>query len=420
MDNLAIKIILRGMKTDTDVIIVGGGLNGPALALALASGGIRSIIVDATPKSVHDDPDFDGRSYALSLTSVNMLKALGIWSGIADNTQPMLDIVVTDGKAGEGVSPLHLHFDHREIEEGPMGHMVEDRYLRHALLAALETEPLIEHIAPQMVTGQSINDGHASVTLADGRNLTAHLIVGCDGRKSQTAMRAGIQRSRKPYHQTGLVCAISHELPHNGVAHQFFMPPGPLAILPLPGNRSSIVWTETTDRAQTIAAMSDDEYLKELHPRFGDFLGKITLTGARFAYPLDLTLAQSFTAERVALAGDAAHGVHYIAGQGLNLGLRDVAALAETLINAARRGEDIGSSIVLDAYAQWRRVDTTTLVASTDTINRIFSNDNPLLRLGRDLGMSVVNAIPAARRKLIREAAGLNGDLPRLMQGRQI
>ena len=271
-----------------------------------------------------------------------------------------------------------------------------------------------------MVTGQSIDDGHASVTLSDGRTLTARLIVGCDGRKSQTAMRAGIQRSRKPYHQTGLVCAISHEKPHNGVAHQFFMPPGPLAILPLPGNRSSIVWTETTERAETIAAMSDEEYLQELRPRFGDFLGEITLTGARFAYPLDLTLAQSFTADRVALAGDAAHGVHYIAGQGLNLGLRDVAALAETLINAARRGEDIGSSIVLDTYAQWRRVDTTTLVASTDTINRIFSNDNPLVRLGRDLGMGAVNAIPAARRKLIREAAGLNGDLPRLMQGRQI
>ncbi len=420
MDNPAIKIILMGMKTDTDIIIVGGGLNGPALALALASGGIRSVIVDAMPKAVRDDPEFDGRSYALSLTSVNMLKALGIWGAIAENTQPMLDIVVTDGKAGEGASPLHLHFDHREIEEGPMGHMVEDRYLRHALLSALETEPLIEHIAPQMVTGQSVEEGHASVTLSDGRTLTARLIVGCDGRKSQTAMRAGIQRSRKPYHQTGLVCAISHEKPHNGVAHQFFMPPGPLAILPLPGNRSSIVWTETTERAETIAAMSDEEYLQELRPRFGDFLGEITLTGARFAYPLDLTLAQSFTADRVALAGDAAHGVHYIAGQGLNLGLRDVAALAETLINAARRGEDIGSSIVLDTYAQWRRVDTTTLVASTDTINRIFSNDNPLVRLGRDLGMGAVNAIPAARRKLIREAAGLNGDLPRLMQGRQI
>ncbi|MEO1919665.1 MAG: FAD-dependent monooxygenase [Paracoccaceae bacterium] len=420
MDKPAITIILILMKTDTDVLIVGGGLNGPALALALASGGIRSIVIDAMPKAVRDDPDFDGHSYALSLTSVNMLKALGIWSGIVENTQPMLDIVVTDGKAGEGVSPLHLHFDHREIEEGPMGHMIEDRFLRQALLAALEAESLIEHIAPQLVTGQSVVEGHASVSLVDGRELTARLIVGCDGRKSQTAMRARIQRTRKSYHQTGLVCSISHELPHNGVAHQFFMPSGPLAILPLPGNRSSIVWTETSGRAETIAAMSDEDYLEELRPRFGDFLGELTLTGARFAYPLDLTLAQSFTAERVALAGDAAHGIHYIAGQGLNLGLRDVATLAETLIKAARLGEDIGSSIVLDTYAKWRHVDTSTLVVSTDTINRVFSNDNPLLRLGRDLGMGLVNAIPAARRTLIREAAGLNGDLPRLMQGRAI
>lgn len=408
------------MKTDTDVIIVGGGLNGPAMSLALASGGIRSTIVDSMPKSVRYDPEFDGRSYALSLTSVNMLKALGVWAEIAENSQPMLDIVVTDGKAGEGVSPLHLHFDHREIEEGPMGHMIEDRYLRRGILTALDADPLIEHIAPQMVIGQTVIDGHASVTLENGREITARLIVGCDGRKSQTAVRAGIQRNRKPYNQTGLVCAISHELPHNGIAHQFFMPSGPLAILPLPGNRSSIVWTETTERAETIAAMSDTDFLDELRPRFGDFLGEISLTGARFSYPLDLTLAHSFTADRVALAGDAAHGVHYIAGQGLNLGLRDVAALAETLINAARRGEDIGSSIVLDTYARWRRVDTSTLVASTNTINRIFSNDNPLIRLGRDLGLGIVNASATARRSLIRESAGLNGDLPRLMQGRQI
>ena len=184
------------MKTDTDVIIVGGGLNGPAMSLALASGGIRSTIVDSMPKSVRYDPEFDGRSYALSLTSVNMLKALGVWAEIAENSQPMLDIVVTDGKAGEGVSPLHLHFDHREIEEGPMGHMIEDRYLRRGILTALDADPLIEHIAPQMVIGQTVIDGHASVTLENGREITARLIVGCDGRKSQTAVRAGIQLGR--------------------------------------------------------------------------------------------------------------------------------------------------------------------------------------------------------------------------------
>ena len=408
------------MKTDTEVLIVGGGLNGPALALALASGGIASVIVDAMPKTVHADPAFDGRSYALSLTSVNMLRALGLWNGLAGNSQPMLDIMVSDGRAGEGASPFFLHFDHREVGEGPMGHMVEDRYLRRTLLEAVDAEPLITHIAGRSVVSQTTGAGHATVTLDNGQDITARLIVGCDGRRSGTATRAGIPRLRKDYRQTGQVCAISHEKPHNGEAHQFFMPAGPLAILPLPGNRSSIVWTEATDRAEAISAMDDAAYLAELRPRFGDFLGEIALAGKRFAYPLDLTLAQAFTAERVALAGDAAHGVHPLAGQGLNLGLRDVAALAETLVLAARRGEDIGSAVTLDAYARWRRTDTATLVGSTDTINRIFSNDNPLLRLGRDLALGAINTMPRLRQSLIREAAGLTGDLPRLMQGKPV
>ena len=407
------------MKPDTDVLIVGGGLNGPALALALASGGIGSTIVDAMPKSTLKNPEFDGRAYALSLTSVNMLKALGVWGSVAKNAQPMLDVYVSDGKAGEGASPLSLHFDHREIEEGPMGHMVEDRYLRNTLLDALDAEPLVTQIVGKVIAQKS-GSGTISASLESGETITARLLIGCDGRQSGTAIRAGIPRIDKDYTQTALVCAVDHEKPHNGTAHQFFMPAGPLAILPLPGNRSSIVWTETPTRAAAISAMSDQDYLDELRPRFGDFLGEITLTGKRFTYPLGLVIAQSFTAERVALAGDAAHGVHPLAGQGLNLGLRDVATLAQTLIEAARIGEDIGNQITLKRYARWRRTDTAAMVGSTDTINRVFSNDNPLLRLGRDLSLAAINAIPSARRSLIREAAGLTGDLPKLMQGRQI
>ncbi len=418
MDNPAIAAIIASMKPDSDVLIAGGGLNGPALALALASGGIRATIIDPTPKPTRKAADFDGRAYALSLTSVNMLKALGVWATVADHAQPILDIVVSDGKAGEGASPLHLHFDHREIEEGPMGHMVEDRYLRRALLNAVD-HPLITQLEDS-VTAQRIIPGGIEVTLGGGKTLTARLLVGCDGRQSGVAKRAGINRMAKDYGQTALVCAVEHEKPHNGTAHQFFMPPGPLAILPLPGNRSSIVWTETHARAAAIQALSDTEYLEELRPRFGDFLGKIKLAGKRFTYPLGLIIADDFATDRVALAGDAAHGIHPLAGQGLNLGLRDVASLAETLIGAARIGEDIGNPIVLSRYAQWRRTDTATLVGATDTINRVFSNDNPLLRLGRDLSLAAINAIPAARRKLIREAAGLTGDLPRLLQGRQI
>ncbi|HIC67225.1 MAG TPA: 2-octaprenyl-6-methoxyphenyl hydroxylase, partial [Paracoccus sp.] len=281
------------MSFDTDIVIAGGGLNGPTLALALAGAGLSVTVVDPRPAGDRTGEDFDGRAYALALASQRLLSALGLWGDLAGVSQPVRQVKASQGQPGEGAARFLLHFDSAEIEEGPMGHMIEDRFLRHALLAALEAEPLIEHIAPQLVTGQSVVEGHASVSLVDGRELTARLIVGCDGRKSQTAVRAGIQRTRRSYHQTGLICAISHELPHNGVAHQFFMPSGPLAILPLPGNRSSIVWTETSVRAETIAAMSDEDYLEELRPRFGDFLGELTLTGARFAYPLDLTLAQS-------------------------------------------------------------------------------------------------------------------------------
>lgn len=408
------------MKTDADIIIVGGGLNGPALALALASGGLSSVIVDALPVATRRKPAFDGRAYALSLTSVRMLAVLGIWKAVADEAQPMLDIKVSDGRPGEGAAGHFVHFDHNEISEGPMGHMLEDRHLRRALLDAVKASDLITQIAPATVKAQSITDSHASVTLEDGRCLRGKVLVGCDGRRSGVALRAGISRTGHDYNQSGLVCAVAHEAPHNGVAYQHFMPSGPLAILPLKGNRSAIVWTETRARAARIAAMTDGDFINELRPRFGDFLGDIKLAGKRFSYPLDLTIANTVSAARLALVGDAAHGIHYLAGQGLNLGLRDVAALAEVLLEAARRGEDIGNPLVLDRYARWRGVDTAALTASTDAINRLFSNDNPILRAARVAGLGIVNAIPAARRSFIREAAGLTGDLPKLLKGQAL
>lgn len=420
MDNPEPARIVQLMEIDTDIVIVGGGLNGPALALALAQTGHRVTVIDALPRSTRADAGFDGRSYALALTSQRLLSAIGLWPGVADHAQPMLEIKVTDGHAGRGPSPFFMHFDHAEIEEGPMGFMVEDRHLRHAILDAMDGDDRITHLCGQRVVAQSDEPGHATVTLDNGKTLTARLIVGCDGRSSGTAERAGIKRVGWDYGQTALVCAIAHERPHHGIAHQFFMPSGPLAILPLVGNRSSIVWTERTDEAARINALSDADYMTVLRPRFGDFLGEIALEGQRFTYPLNLTLATSFVAPRVALVGDAAHGVHPIAGQGLNVGLRDVAALAETLTLAARRGEDLGTSLVLERYQQWRRFDTTTLALATDTFNRLFSNDNPVLRLGRDLGMGLIGSFPGLRRSFIREAAGLSGDLPRLMQGKPI
>ncbi len=420
MDNPERARILQGMTQASDILIVGGGLNGPALALALAQTGHSVTVIDALAEKVRKDAAFDGRAYALALASQRLLDAIGIWDRVAQHAQPMLEIKVTDGHAGTGPSPFFMHFDHAEIEEGPMGYMVEDRHLRRAFLDAMAEEPRITQVSGKSVVSQQADTANVTVTLDDGTTLGGILLVGCDGRRSGTASRAGIKRTGWDYGQTALVCAIEHELPHNGIAHQFFMPPGPLAILPLTGNRSSIVWSERTDTAQHINALPEDDYVQVLRPRFGDFLGEISLAGDRFTYPLNLTIANSFISDRMALVGDAAHGMHPIAGQGLNAGLRDVGALAEVLTLAGRRGEDIGSLMVLERYQEWRRFDTASLAMATDVFNKLFSNDNPLLRLGRDIGMGVVGALPGLRRGFVREAAGLTGDLPKLLQGRPI
>ena len=409
------------MKSDTDIVIVGGGLNGPALALALAQGGFRVTVIDGRPAGARADAGFDGRAYALAIASKRLLSVLGVWGAVADKTQAILQIKASDGRAGMGPSPFFLTFDHAEIEEGPMGFMLEDRHLYAAFLAAMRAQPRITLVSGESVVAQEAVTGGIVVTLASGAQISGRLLIGCDGRGSGTAARAGIKRVGWGYGQTALVTAVAHTLPHNGIAHQFFMPAGPLAILPLHGGfHSSIVWSESEATAAAIQALPDVGYLDALRPRFGDFLGEISLAGDRFTYPLSLSLAQSFVAPRLALVGDAAHGVHPIAGQGLNLGLRDVAALAQVLIEASRRGEDIGAADVLERYQRWRRFDVTALALAMDGVNRLFSNDNPVLRAGRDLGLGIVNAIPGLRRTFIRQAAGLTGDLPKLLAGQAI
>jgi 2-octaprenyl-6-methoxyphenol hydroxylase len=405
------------MKRDADVIVVGGGLNGPALALALAQAGLSVIVIDAQPARARAEAAFDGRAYALAIASKRLLQAIGVWNRIEGGIQPILEIKASDGRPGEGPAPFFLNFDAAEIEEGPMGFMVEDRHLYAALLAAMAETTGLTHVAGAEVVAQEVTDAGASVTLADGRIFRAAMIAGCDGRQSGTAMRAGIKRTGWDYGQTALVCAVEHALPHHGIAHQFFMPSGPLAILPLTGNRSSIVWSEKTETAAAIAALDDAAFLEVLQPRFGDFLGAITLAGARFRYPLNLTLAERYVVPRLALVGDAAHGVHPIAGQGLNLGFRDVGALAEVLVEAHRRGEDIGAVDVLERYQSWRRFDSTALALGMDGVNRLFSNDNPLLRGARDLGMGIVGSLPGLRRAFIRQAAGIAGKPPKLLRG---
>jgi len=409
------------MAHDADILIAGGGLNGPALALALAQGGFRVTVVDARPAPARAEAGFDGRSYALAIASKRLLTMIGVWGRVADKAQPILEIKASDGRAGAGGSPFFLHFDHAEIEEGPMGFLLEDRYLYAAFLAAMEDAPGGTLLSGETVVAQAVDAQGVAVTLASGARLTARLLVGCDGRGSGVATRAGIARVGWRYGQTALVTAVAHERDHHGIAHQFFMPGGPLAILPLKGgHHSSIVWSEAEAVAEAIQALPDAEYLAALRPRFGDFLGEISLAGARYTYPLSLALAERFVADRLALVGDSAHGVHPIAGQGLNLGLRDVGALAEVLVLATRRGEDIGAAPVLERYQRWRRFDTTALALGMDTVNRVFSNDNPLLRVGRDLGMGIVNAFPGLRRRFIRQAAGLTGDLPKLLQGKAL
>jgi 2-octaprenyl-6-methoxyphenol hydroxylase len=420
MDNPVGWAIFDGMEKYADIVIVGGGLNGPALALALAKSGFRVVVVDARAATARADVGFDGRAYALAVASKRLLEVIGVWPRLEGRVQPILQIKASDGVAGQGPAPFFLSFDHAEMEEGPMGFMAEDRLLYAAFLAAM-AEVGIELISGETVVSQEVTAQGAEVVLASGRVVRGSVLIGCDGRGSGVAARAGIGRTGWRYGQTALVTAIRHEKDHQGIAQQFFMPSGPLAILPLAGGHlSSIVWSETEAQAAAIQALGDADYLEALRPRFGDFLGEIALAGERFTYPLSLTLANSFVAPRVALVGDAAHGVHPIAGQGLNLGLRDVGALAQVLIEAQRRGEDIGAADVLERYQRWRRFDSTALALGMDGVNRLFSNDNPVLRLGRDLGMGLVNAVPGLRRGFMRQAAGLSGEVPRLLRGLEV
>ncbi|WBU64050.1 UbiH/UbiF/VisC/COQ6 family ubiquinone biosynthesis hydroxylase [Paracoccus aerodenitrificans] len=406
------------MKNEHDVVIAGGGLNGPALGLALVNAGLNVAVVDAAPERARSAGNFDGRAYALALSSVRLLQGIGIWQELAGQSQPITKVVARQGRQGD-IGPFGLFFDGAEIEEGLLGHMLEDRFLYRALLAAMQER--LSFLPGTKVIAQQADPGGINVSLSDGRVLRARLLVGADGRRSGVAERAGIDRTGWDYGQTALVAALDQSNSHDGTAHQIFLPTGPLAVLPLPGKRSSVVWSLTRSRAETIAALDDADFLSVLSPHLSDIFGDISLAGPRFSYPLSLTLANSYVAERVALIGDAAHGVHPIAGQGLNLGLRDVAALAESIVDAMRNGEDIGFATTLDRYQGWRRFDATTLALGMDSVNRLFSNESRLLASVRGMGMGAINAVPPLRRRFMRQAAGLSIDpMPRLLSGRPL
>ncbi len=396
----------------TELLVVGGGLSGLTLGVACAQCGLDVIVVDREDPATALSEPFDGRTTAIAFGSRQVLAGIGLWPLVAAEAEPILEIRVADGSA-----PLFLHYDHRDIGSDPMGWIVENRTLRRGLIDRARSLPTLRHLAPLAVNGVSYDREGATAVLADGRRVSARLVAAADGKASPVREAAGIGTIGWRYRQAGIVCTVRHAEPHRGVAVEHFLPAGPFAILPLTDRRSSIVWTEREDKVEGLLALDRDGFTAELRRRFGDFLGEVTVEGRIWSYPLSLLHAKSYTAPRLALVGDAAHVIHPIAGQGWNLGIRDIAALAELVVDHRRLGLDIGAPALLAAYERRRRADNLLLAAVTDGLNRLFSNDLPPLALLRDLGLGLVNRLPPVKRLLMRHAMGIVGDLPRLVRG---
>ncbi len=396
----------------TDVVVVGGGLVGLSLGHALASAGIEVAVVDREEPAIAANDAYDGRAFAISYGSRRILEGLGLWHEMAPDAAPILDIRVTDGP-----SLLFLHYDHREVGDEPLGHIVESRFVRRALLGGLARRPCLTLIAPESVVRLERGKSGVTAYLSKGRRIEARLAIAADGRASPIRRTAGIGAIEWGYQQTAIVCTVALSRPHDGVAHERFLPVGPFALLPLPGDFSSVVWTERNEVAPAMMALDDAAFSEAMTRRFGEALGPLRVFGRRWSYPLGLLVAERFTSDRLALVGDAAHSIHPLAGQGLNLAIRDVAALAEVVVDAHRLGLDIGAADVLDRYASWRRLDTLALLAVTDGLNRLFSNDVGPLRLVRDIGLAAVDRMPGLKRLFMRHAMGTVGDLPRLARG---
>jgi 2-octaprenyl-6-methoxyphenol hydroxylase len=410
---------------ECEVLIVGGGMVGLTLGLTLAGAGVEVTVVDRADPATVQDAAFDGRSSAIARGSQQALAGAGLWDAMAPSAQPILDIRVTDGRLGAGASSLFLHYDHREVDDKPLGYIVENRAVRRALHAAAQGRGRLRLLAPLQVTDLERGPAGVEARLGDGRRLRARLAVAAEGRGSPLREAAGIRTTKWSYPQAGIVCTVAHERPHHGVAHEHFLPSGPFAMLPMTDaadgtHRSSIVWTERRDLAPAMVALAPEDFAREIARRFGDSLGRLEPIGGRWSYPLSLLHAERYVDRRLALIGDAVHGIHPIAGQGLNLGLRDVAALAEAVIDARRLGLDIGEAGVLERYERWRRFDTLMLIAVTDGLNRLFSNDLAPLRLVRDLCLAAVNRMPPLKRFFMGHAMGLAGDLPRLIRGESL
>jgi 2-octaprenyl-6-methoxyphenol hydroxylase len=435
-----------------DVVIGGAGFAGLALGIALRQGLGEAFSVAVADPGLSAAKSNDMRASAIAAAARRLFETIGVWDAVADGAQPILDMVVTDSKLEDAVRPAFLTFG-GEVDEGePFAHMIENRHLVDALVNKARAEGVeLRAAAVESFEYRSTEDPHPNpppfrgrknsqhglpppergrcvwggstridVQFAGGDKMSARLLVGADGARSKIRECAGIRTHGWNYGQSGIVTTVAHERDHQGRAEEHFLPAGPFAILPLKGKRSSIVWTESTREADRLIALPDAEFHAELERRFGLHLGDIEVVGPRRTFPLGLFTARSFIAERLALVGDAAHVIHPIAGQGLNMGLRDVAALAEVVADAARLGLDVGGADVLERYQRWRRFDTMTMGVATDGLNRLFSNRSDVLRLVRDVGLGLVERMPALKRVFIREAAGFTGEVPKLLRGEAI
>jgi 2-octaprenyl-6-methoxyphenol hydroxylase len=410
-----------------DVLIAGAGFAGLALAVALRHGLGAAFSVTAADPALARAARSDTRASAIAAAARRLLDSIRVWERVADEAQPILDMAITDSRLDDTVRPTLLTFA-GEVEEGePFAHMVENGPLQHALLDRANQEGVVlcasavaqfQHVRsgdrPRPDTGAS---SRIDVTCDDGTVISTRLLVAADGARSRVREQAGIKTIGWNYGQAAIVTTVAHERDHHGRAEEHFLPAGPFAILPLKGRRSSIVWTEETREAERIVALPEAEFHAELERRFGLHLGELRVVERPRTFPLWLYVARSFIAERIGLIGDAAHVIHPIAGQGLNLGLRDVAALAEAIADAARLGLDVGGADVLDRYQRWRRFDTIAMGIATDGLNRLFSNESDALRFVRDIGLGLVERAPALKNFFIREAAGLTGEVPRLLRG---
>ncbi len=409
-----------GQDTRFDLVIGGGSFVGLALALGLAKsapGAFRIAIVERMPPEAARLGTFDGRAVALTAAAKALLEARGIWDGLAADAQPVEAMDITDSALDMPLRPVMLHFAAAD-EGGPTAFILENARLRQALFAAAAGCPDVTLIAPDSVASLEVGEGAARVILASGGALTASLVVAADGQNSALRAMAGIKRVTWTSDQLAITGTVHHEKPHHGRAVQHFLPSGPFAILPMTGNRSSIVWTERAAEAARVLALDEAGMIAEIEKRAGGWLGAITLPGRLASFPLSMSLARAYVAPRVALAGDAAHALHWIAGQGLNHGLKDAAALTEVLVDAARLGLDIGAPTVLERYERWRRFDSASSAATGAALNLLFSNDSTPTRMLRQFGLGLVDRLPLLKSALSREAAGLTGTLPKLLQGR--